>query len=75
MTLADLESKQMVRRMRRGSAAGLPSGGGRISPDEIGTSGGGGMNGRFMGGPGMNGGGGRNGTAGSTFSGDPGDSM
>lgn len=56
----------------------IPSGGGRISPGGIGTSGGGGMNGRLIGGAPMNGGGGKNGAVfgGTKFiRGEPGDSM
>lgn len=53
----------------------LPRGGGRVSLDEIGTSGGGGINGMFIGPPGINGGGGKNGTGGRFMIGDPGDSI
>lgn len=56
----------------------IPSGAGRISPGGMGTNGGGGMNGRLIGGPPMNGWGGKNGGAfvGTKFiNGEPGDSM
>lgn len=64
--------------VRQANSKYIPSGAGRISPGGMGTNGGGGMNGRLIGGPPMNGWGGKNGGAfvGTKFiNGEPGDSM